>query len=58
VKPGGILVLDNAERPYYLERTRGFIAAFEECVYPGVLPSTRHVSQTNIYRRLPPREDR
>jgi hypothetical protein len=58
VKPGGILVLDNAERPYYLERTRRFIAVFEERVYPGVLPSTRHVSQTNIYRRLPPREDR
>jgi hypothetical protein len=58
VKPGGLLVLDNADRPYYLERTREFLGAFEECVYPGVQPSTRHVSQTNIYVRSRPEATR
>jgi hypothetical protein len=58
VKPGGLLVLDNAERAYYLARTRGSLAGFEERIYPGCLPATRHLSQTNIYRRLPLAQDR
>jgi hypothetical protein len=53
VKHGGLLVLDNAERPYYLAQTREVLTGFREQTLPGVLPSTRHVSQTNIYTRLP-----
>ena len=58
VKPGGLLVLDNAERTYYLERARSALVGFEEQICPGCIPATGHLSQTNIYRRLLQAQDR
>jgi hypothetical protein len=51
VKRNGLLVLDNAERSYYLDQTRPYFVDFQEARYPGCVPTTRHPWQTNIYRR-------
>jgi hypothetical protein len=51
VKRGGLLVLDNAERGYYLEKTSGLLMDFEKREYEGCGPCNFHFWQTNIYRR-------
>lgn len=52
VKKGGLLVLDNAERGYYLEKTSGFLNGFDKREYKGCGPCNFHFWQTNIYRRI------
>jgi hypothetical protein len=51
VRPGGLLVLDNAERLYYLKHAAQFLSGFQEQQFPGCLPVVQHTSQTNLYWR-------
>lgn len=52
VKAGGLLILDNAERPYYLAQTQSALSGFAERRFPGLGPGTWPSFQTNIYVRL------
>jgi hypothetical protein len=52
VKVGGLLVLDNAERGYYLEKTGEILRNFESHEFPGGGPCNYHLWQTNVYRRI------
>lgn len=51
IAKGGILVLDNAERPYYLSRTQEMLSSFRLRRFSGMTPCNRWTSQTNIYLR-------
>lgn len=51
VKPGGMLVLDNAERAYYLEQASGALAGFVLEEYAGCGPCNFHLWKTNVYIR-------
>ena len=53
VKPGGILILDNADRPYYTERTQPYLRDFICTKYFGVTPCVLSITQTNVYTREP-----
>lgn len=53
VKIGGMLVLDNADRPYYLARTVASLNSFECLEFPGLAPAAGILCQTNIYIRKP-----
>ena len=52
LKPGGLLVLDNAERAYYTERNSEALRALEP-ILSGMapLPYDRDLSETRIYRK-------
>ena len=52
VKRGGLLILDNAERSYYTERTQPYLQEFMRTEYFGAGPVTRTMWRTDIYRRL------
>lgn len=52
VKPGGLLVLDNAERAYYTERTKEFLVDYRVRDFRGIGPCNNYVWQTNIYERV------
>lgn len=52
VRIGGMLVLDNADRPYYLARTADYLDNFECLKFPGLAPAAGILCQTNIYRRI------
>jgi hypothetical protein len=49
VKPGGIIVLDNAEREHYLLRAGELLNAFACLSLSGAQPANRLLSATNIY---------
>jgi hypothetical protein len=51
VKPGGLLVLDDADRVRYTERTAPLLAGFECHVFRGARPSNPAFEQTNVYRK-------
>lgn len=51
VKPGGLLVLDNADRPYYLSHTAGRLADFDRALFSGMTPVTPGLSTTAIFTR-------
>lgn len=51
VKPGGLLVLDNADRPYYLSRTAAYLADFDRKLFSGMTPVTPGLSTTAIFTR-------
>ncbi len=51
VKPGGLLVLDNADRAYYLAQTRQFLDGFACLEFIGAAPGLYEFTQTNIYIR-------
>ena len=51
VKSGGLLVLDNADRDYYLEKTRHLVRHFTKYEFSGVIPGEFFYSQTNIYEQ-------
>ncbi len=51
VKQGGILVLDNADRDYYLAQTQRFLQDFTCREFIGVTPSLYNLTQTNVYVR-------
>lgn len=52
VKLGGLLILDNADIPYYLEKTKGYLVGYNEHIYLGVTPTSNWFTQTNIYERI------
>lgn len=52
VKPGGILILDNAERPYYTKNTGQFLQNFQCTPCFGVAPVLRWMVQTNCYLKV------
>jgi SAM-dependent methyltransferase len=49
VRPGGLLVLDNADRPYYTARTQPYLAHFTRHVFRGPVPGITLMGQTDIY---------
>lgn len=51
VKAGGLLVLDNADRPYYTARTGHFLQGFKRHAFPGVGPYGPWLWETDIYER-------
>jgi hypothetical protein len=51
VRCGGLLVLDNADRAYYLARTGADLAGFEREIHAGVGPLNRAPWRTDVYVR-------
>ena len=51
LKTGGLLVLDNADRKYYLEQTQPVLKGFLERKFIGAIPGLRWFVQTNIYEK-------
>lgn len=51
VKPGGLLVLDNAQRSWYLTNTRKYLSDFTLVQFRGLIPSVDVVDPTNVYVR-------
>lgn len=51
VKLNGLLVLDNAEREHYTQKTAAFLEGFECKSFYGAVPQTPILSNTNIYIR-------
>jgi hypothetical protein len=51
VKIGGMLVLDNADRDYYLARTHPLLKGFTLHRFRGLAPGSVVYTQTNVYVR-------
>jgi hypothetical protein len=51
VRPGGLLVLDNAERPHYLAKAGAALAGFSRRAFPGVAPCNRVMHATDLFTR-------
>jgi SAM-dependent methyltransferase len=51
VRPGGLLVLDNADRPYYTARTQSYLSSFARYEFRGPVPGITLLGQTDIYVR-------
>ena len=51
LKPGGLLVLDNAERKYYLAKTQSLLSKFTKHEFKGSIPSLYSYVQTNVYEK-------
>ena len=51
VQPNGYLILDNAERAYYTQKTAIFLNDFEEMRFAGCMPCNAQFSETRIYRK-------
>lgn len=49
VKPGGLLVLDNVDRMYYLEKTGPYLRGFTLHHFHGSTPQQRWYSHTSVY---------
>jgi len=49
IKTDGMLVLDNADRPYYLAHVDSLLAEFELHQFYGMTPGSLDYTQTNIY---------
>jgi hypothetical protein len=49
IKPGGMLVVDNSNRPRYLRRTGNDLKAFRRLSFYGVGPSSAQCWQTDIF---------
>ncbi len=49
VKPGGMLIVDNADVPHYLSRASSYLENFEKYVFYGIGPIYGIMFQTNIY---------
>lgn len=54
VKVGGILVLDNAEREWYLAETKGLLVGYSLQRFSGLIPTLHNDSDTNIYIKQAP----
>lgn len=53
VKVGGLLLLDNADRPYYLKNVHRLLTDFKlVCEDFGPVPYFDFFSQTNIYQKI------
>ncbi len=51
VKVGGLLVVDNADRKYYLQKTQALVGTFAKYEFIGIIPGATFYSQTNIYQK-------
>jgi hypothetical protein len=51
VKKGGMLILDNSNREWYLENTRKYLDGFDEHIFVGFVPGLLHQEQTSIFIR-------
>ena len=51
VKPGGMLVLDNSDRAYYLTHTREALSGFQKLDFAGPVPCLKFDSMTSIFVR-------
>lgn len=51
IKPGGLLILDNSDRNYYLSKTSQYIKNFQKEVYFGAVPLVPVFSETTIYKK-------
>ncbi len=49
IKRGGILVLDNSDRYYYLKNTKSFLEGWPEKTYKGTVRGLLHKEQTTIF---------
>jgi len=52
VKVGGAIILDNAERTYYLAKAKDRLANFERREFFGAGPISQFFTRTEIYERL------
>lgn len=52
VKRGGILVLDNSDREYYLRNTGDLLAGFKPIVFTGPTPGSHVFSETSVFIRM------
>jgi hypothetical protein len=52
LRRGGLLVLDNSDRPYYTARLGDALAGFRPLVFRGVLPCIPVFSETTVYVRI------
>jgi hypothetical protein len=51
VKEGGMLILDNADIPDYLEIAGKFLVGFDPLIFSGITPTHFWDTQTNVYIR-------
>ena len=51
VRPGGLLVLDNADRSYYTARTQPCLGNFTRHEFRGPVPGITFMGQTDVYVR-------
>ncbi len=49
---GGFIIVDNAERNYYLKETIHYLKNFSRQEFPGLVPITAYVSKTDLFTRL------
>lgn len=49
VKVGGMLILDNSDRAYYLEKTQHLLRDFQTIPFVGVTPEVQVMTKTTIY---------
>jgi hypothetical protein len=47
-----LIVLDNADRSYYLARTQRLLAGFEHQMFIGLCPGVPEPTRTDVFRRL------
>ncbi len=52
VKVGGFIILDNAERTYYLAQTKDRLVNFKRREFVGAGPISQFFTRTDIYARL------
>lgn len=52
VHRGGLLILDNADRDYYLTHSRTWLKDFVGHSFVGVLPASDSMGRTDIYERV------
>lgn len=50
IKPGGLLIVDNADTDYYEPGMDSYLGAFKKKVFWGVGPTSPAMWQTNIYQ--------
>lgn len=51
LRPGGLLVLDNSDRPHYTARLGDALASFRPLVFRGAIPCIPIFSETTIFVR-------
>jgi hypothetical protein len=51
MKGGGILIVDNAEREYYMRHTRDYLRGFETHEFWGALPLNTFFTRTDVHRK-------
>jgi hypothetical protein len=53
VRPGGLLIVDDADRDYYFQKTSELLVNFEKISFIGPGPSIPLIWQTDIFVRKP-----